>query len=264
MMHVLRTLRARWPAAGAWLAGGALLLLAVGLLALLTGRQPSEAANGGSGALTKAQRAEVEAIVRDYILAHPEIIPEAVSRLQAREVTSLINQNRTEIETPFKGAWAGARDGDVTLVEFFDYNCPYCRLSHPDVERLLKEDKKLKVVYRDLPVLGDASREAALASLSAAEQGRYRRFYTWMFRDKARVSTQKTIQGVRAAGLNEVRTARDMKSARLEAEIEKNLRLGGALGLTGTPSYVIGDRILSGAVGYDELKQAVAEARDKG
>ena len=131
----------------------------------------------------------------------------------------------------------------------------------PDVERLLREDKKLRVVYRDLPVLGDASHEAAMASLSAAEQGKYNRFYSWMFRDKARVSTQKTILGVRASGLNEVKTAADMKSARLKAEIDKNLKLGNALGLTGTPSYVIGDRILSGAVGYNELRKAVAEAR---
>lgn len=253
-----RRLAGRWPGAAKWLGLGAILLLAVGLLVLLTGRQPSGAADG---AFSKAQRAEVENIVREYILTHPEIIPEAVNRLQTREVTSLINQNRREIETPFKGAWAGARNGDVTLVEFFDYNCPYCRLSYPDVERLLKEDKRLKVVYRDLPVLGEASREAAMASLSAAEQGKYRRFYTWMFKDRARVSTQKTIQGVRASGLNEVKTATDMKTARFKAEIEKNLKLGSALGLTGTPSYVVGDRILSGAVGYDELKKAIAEAR---
>jgi protein-disulfide isomerase len=261
MIDFYKRLRARWPLAANIVGVFALLLLAGGLLMLLTGRQAS-VANGG--ALTKAQREEVEKIVHDYILAHPEIIPEAVNRLQAREVSSLVSQNREEIETPFGSAWAGAKDADVTLVEFFDFNCPYCRLSHPDVERLLKEDKKLKVVYRDLPVLGEASREAALASLSAAEQGKYRAFYNWMFTDKARVSTQKTIQGVRKAGLNEARAAEDMKSERLKREIDKNLRLGNALGLTGTPSYVVGNRILSGAVGYDELKKAIEEARNKG
>lgn len=258
MIHVIRRVTARWPNSGRWLGLASMLVLAAGLLALLTGREPSGAIDGPFG---KAERAEVETIVRDYILAHPEIIPEAINRLQSREVTNLINQNREEIETPFASAWAGAKNGDVTLVEFFDFNCPYCRLSHPDVERLLKEDAKLKVVYRDLPVLGEASREAAMASMSAAEQGKYRRFYNWMFTDKARVSTQKTIQGVRAAGLNEVRTAGDMKSERYKAEIDKNLKLGSALGLTGTPSYVIGDRILSGAVGYAELRKAIAEAR---
>ena len=261
MIDFYKRLRARWPLAANIAGVLALLLLAGGLLMLLTGRQPS-VANGG--ALTKAQREEVEKIVHDYILAHPEIIPEAVNRLQAREVSSLVSQNRDEIETPFGSAWAGAKDGDVTLVEFFDFNCPYCRLSHPDVERLLKEDKALKVVYRDLPVLGEASREAALASLSAAEQGKYRAFYNWMFTDKQRVSTQKTIQGVRKAGLNEAKTATDMKSERLKREIDKNLRLGNALGLTGTPSYVVGNRILSGAVGYDELKKAIEEARKAG
>jgi protein-disulfide isomerase len=244
-----------------WFAGAALALLVAGLAGALIARQwPGGASHG----LAAGDRAAIEKVVREYILANPEIIPEAVTRLQAREVTSLINENRKEIETPFRSAWAGAKDGDVVLVEFFDYNCPYCRLSQPDVERLLREDERLKVVYRDLPVLGEASREAALASLSAADQGKYAAFYRWMFRDKARVSTQKTIAGVRAAGLDEGRTAGDMKSERFKAEIERNLKLGNALGLTGTPSYVVGDRILSGAVGYDELKKAIAEARAAG
>lgn len=240
------------------LAVAALVAINIGLLGILGVSRSSS----GTGELTRAAKQDVEAVVRQYILDNPEIIPEAVSRLQQREVTKLINENRKAIETPFGSAWSGARDADVVVVEFFDYNCPFCRQSHPDVERLLKDDKKLKVVYRDMPVLGDASREAGLASLSAAEQGKYRKFYTWMFTDRQRVSTQKTIQGVRAAGLNEGRTAADMASERLKKEIERNLQLGSALGLTGTPSYVIGDQILSGAVGYEALKAAVAKARE--
>lgn len=258
MTAFLKHLQSYRPRSWSWLAGGAVVILVAGLVVLFSARPPEGAA---TGTLSKSQRAEVEKIVRGYILEHPEIIPEAVSLLQEREVRNLVAQNRDDIETPFAGAWAGAKDADVTLVEFFDYNCPYCRQSNPDVERLLKEDKRLKVVYRDMPVLGEASREAALASLSAAEQGRYRQFHDWMFTDTARVSTQKVIAGVRRAGLDETKTAADMKNGRLRGEIEKNLRLGNALGLTGTPSYVIGDRILSGAVGYDELKKAIAAAR---
>ncbi len=251
-MDRIRQLKERWPGSVGWIGFGVLGLIVTGLVIVLNGRIPGTAS---------AERAEIEAIVRDYILENPEIIPEAVNRLQQREVINLISKNREAIETPYGSAWAGAKDGDVTLVEFFDYNCPYCRLSHPDVERLLKEDKNLKVVYRDLPVLGAQSREAALASLSAAEQGKYVNFFRRMFADKARVSTQKTIQVIRASGLDEARTARDMQSDRLKAVVDRNLELGNALGLTGTPSYVIGDRILSGAVGYDALKSAIAEAR---
>lgn len=215
---------------------------------------------GGVGGVSGSERERMEAVIRDYLLTHPEIIPEAVKRLQDREVAKVLDSSREAFETPFAGAWAGAEDGDVVLVEFFDYACPYCRASVPDVKRLLDEDKRLKVVWRDFPVLGPDSEEAALASLAAAQQGRYRAFYDRMF-TTARPSREGVIRAVRAAGMNEVRTAEAMKSADIGAEVEKNLDLGRTLGLTGTPSYIIGDRILSGAVGYDELKKAIAEAR---
>jgi len=202
----------------------------------------------------------MDGMTRQYILDNPEIIPGAINRLQEREVTKLLDSNRAEIETPFASAWAGNPNGDVVLVEFFDYACPYCRASKADVDRLLAEDKNLKVVYRDFPVLGPASDEAAMASLSAAKQGRYKAFHNAMF-SGGRPSHERIIANVRAARLNEVQTARDMDSASLKAEIQKNLQLGRALGLTGTPAYIIGNRILSGAVGYDEMKKAIAEAR---
>lgn len=237
------------------------LVLVIGCAALVYGRIAPTSV--GAGEFSRSERQAVEQIVRAYILEHPEIIPEAINHLQDREVTKMLGSNRAAIETPFGSAWAGAKDGDVTLVEFFDYNCPYCRVSHPDVQRLLREDSKLRVVYRDFPVLGPASEEAALASLSAAKQGRYVAFYNRSFEAPGRPNHERTIQMVRAAGLNEQQTASDMNSAGMKNEIKKNLELGRALGLTGTPSYVVGDKILSGAVGYDELKKAVAAARNR-
>lgn len=207
------------------------------------------------------ERGKMEAVVRDYILEHPEIIPEAIKRLQEREVAKLLDSNRQAIETPFGGAWAGAAKGDVVLVEFFDYACPYCRVSNPDVRRLLAEDKKLKVVWRDLPVLGAASDEAATLSLAAARQNRFQAFHDHMFAAEGGPSHERSLAAVRAAGLNEIVAARDIASDEVKAEIGRNLELGKALGLTGTPSFVIGNRVLQGAVGYDELKKAIAQAR---
>lgn len=201
------------------------------------------------------------AMVREAILADPQIIPDAINRLQQMEVEKLLASNREAIETPFAGAWTGAADGDVVLVEFFDYNCPYCRQSTADVDRLLNEDPGLKVVFRDLPVLGPDSERFARASLSAAEQGRYRRFYADVFTGQGGLTQERLIRHVRAAGLDEGKVAQDLNSKAISAEVQKNLDLGRALGLTGTPSYVVGNRILSGAVGYDELKKAIAEAR---
>ena len=140
------------------IAGAALILGAGGMAFALTA--------GGLGG-----QASVEKIVRNYIMTHPEILPEAMAALQSRETKKLVDANRARIETPFGRAWAGAENGDVTLVQFFDYNCGYCRAVLPDIDRLIAEDKKLKVVYRELPILSEASDTAARASLAVAQAG---------------------------------------------------------------------------------------------
>ncbi|HWL47610.1 MAG TPA: DsbA family protein [Sphingomonadaceae bacterium] len=219
------------------------------------------AAGAGNGAVAgEPDRAAVEQIVRAYILAHPEIIPEAMERLHAKQMAQQIDAHRKAIETPFAGAWAGAEQGDVTLVEFFDYACGFCKASVPDVDRLLAEDKNLKVVFRELPILGDGSEEAARVSLAAARQNKFLDFHRHMY--AAARPTTATIAAARTAtGLDAAQAARDSATMAVHDEIAQNLDLARTLGLTGTPSFVIGDRILSGAVGYEELKKAVAEAR---
>lgn len=249
--------RARlWPVvAGTMVAIAAALALAVG------GAEPGTATTPPTAAAT--DKAAIERIVREYILANPEIIPQAIANLQNREVEKLLAARRADIETPFASAWAGAsgQTADVTLVEFYDFACPYCRAAKADVERLVREDRRLRVVYRDFPVISEPSREAATASLSAAAQGHHAAFYRAMFDLDGRVNHEKVVAAVRRAGLDEIRTARDLAALANKAEIAKNIDLGRALGLTGTPAYVVGNRILSGAVGYDQLKAAVAEAR---
>ena len=232
---------------------------AVGML--LAGVAGAALAAGPNAVAAPADKAAIEKIVRDYILNHPEIIPEAMTRMQNREVTRLLDSNRKDIETPFAGAVAGNPRGDVSVVVFFDYACPYCRQGHADVAKLAASDHGVRVVYRDFPVLSPASEEAAMASLSAAQQGKYTRFHNAMFENPGKVAHERTVAMVRTAGLNELQTAKDMKGTALKAEITKNLELGRALGLTGTPSYIVGNQILSGAVGYDKLKEAVALAR---
>jgi protein-disulfide isomerase len=219
------------------------------------------AQNTSAAQATPEGRAAIEAIVREYILANPEIIPEAMTRLQSREASRLLASNRTEIETPFEGAWTGNESGDVTLVVFSDYACPYCKKGAQDVAKLASEDKNLRIVFRDFPVLSPASEEAAMAALSAARQGKYVAFHDAMFEGKGKLTHERIIETVRDTGLNERKTALALVAPDLQAEVRKNLELGRALGLTGTPSYIIGDRVLSGAVGYDALKSAITEAR---
>lgn len=241
-----------------------LLAAAVGLFALT--QTPRAAQNGAVQTdFTLRQQQQIEALVRQYILQHPEIIPEAITELQRREAVKILDSYRQDIETPFPGTVAGNPDGDVTIVEFFDFRCPYCRQAAMDVQRLIDEDAGIRVIYRDFPVLDRGgeplSRRAALAALAAARQGKYVDFYKRLFDLPGRLSQELLVATVRGAGLDERQAVRDMESAELAAEVDKNLQLGRNLGLSGTPSYIIGDQIISGAVGYDALKAAVARAR---
>ncbi|WP_310498600.1 DsbA family protein [Sandarakinorhabdus sp.] len=219
------------------------------------------AAGAAGGAAPAPERAAIEKIVREYILSHPEILPEAMQRLEDRQNARLLSANRSILEAGFPGTTAGNPTGDVTLVVFFDYACPYCRKGHADVKQLVASDPGVRIVYRDFPVLSPASEEAAMASLSAATQGRYRAFHDAMFDSPGKVGHDRTLGLVGATGLDVARTTSDLTAPALKAEVARNLALGRALGLTGTPSYIVGDRILSGAVGFDRLKEAVDAAR---
>ena len=126
-------------------------------------------------------RERTEAIVRDYLLANPEVLVEAGDRLQQRRLASAVDQHRAALETPYAGAFKGNPNGDVVLVEFFDYACGYCRAANVHLDRLIKEDPGLKVVFREMPVLGEASVQAAHASLAAARAGRFPAFYDALY-----------------------------------------------------------------------------------
>jgi protein-disulfide isomerase len=206
-------------------------------------------------------RAAIETVIHDYILAHPEIIPEAMERLQANAAAKAIGAERQALTTPFGGAWAGNPRGDVTLVMFTDYSCGYCRASAPDIERLLADDPKLKVVWREIPVLGPQSEAAAHVALAAARQGTaYPAFHRALFAggrpDKARLG-----EVARGLHLDQAQLARDAQSAEVTQEIDRNLALAGKLGISGTPAFVIGDKLYGGAIGHDALVQAIAAAR---
>lgn len=202
-----------------------------------------------------ADKAATEAIVHNYILDHGEVLPEAMERMQARQARTAVLQNRQALERPYRGAWAGAENGDVVMVQFFDYSCPYCHQINADVERLLREDNRLKVVWREYPVLGPNSEGAAVASLAAAEQGRWRQFHARLFA-LGRPTEATVQQAVRESGVTPSAPTDAMR-----AEVTRNAEMARAIGATGTPTFVIGEQVLQGAVGYEALKAAVAQAR---
>lgn len=202
------------------------------------------------------ERAKIETVVRDYILAHPEIIQEAAIKLQSREIGKVVDANRAAFETPYKNAFAGNPQGDVTLVEFFDYACGYCRQSVAVIDRLLAEDKKLRVVFREFPVLGPNSEAAARASLAAAAQpGKYSAFHHALF--AAGRPEPETLARVMTAQ----RVSAGAESPEVAAELSRNVQLADAIGVRGTPAFIVGDQVFPGAVTYETLKKAIADAR---
>ncbi len=207
-------------------------------------------------------KAAIEKIVRDYILDHPEIIPQAVEKLQAKRMSNTIDASRSTLETPYAGAWEGAANADVTVVEFFDYACGYCRASLPDLVKLVAGDAKVKVVYRELPILSDESSAAAKVSLLAAERGQYMAYHKALY--GAGKVTRDTIAAAAAkAGITRSEAESAIASTKYDAEIQSNIALAQKLQASGTPTFVIGGQVLGGAVGYDALKAAVATARGK-
>ncbi|NJC33938.1 protein-disulfide isomerase [Sphingomonas jejuensis] len=196
------------------------------------------------------------AAVRQALIDNPEIIPEALAKLQQRQVAGAIDAARTELETPFAGAWIGAREPAVTLVQFYDYACAYCRASLPVVQRLVREDPTLRVVFREFPVLGEASVEAARASIAAAGAGKFPAFHDALY--AAGRPSGATIDATAA------RIGTPAGDGRADAEIAKNYRLAQSLGINSTPTWVVGDQLLAGAVGYEALKSAIEDAKAAG
>jgi protein-disulfide isomerase len=213
--------------------------------------------------MSPADRKATEALVRAYILENPEIITDAVAILQQREVTQRLSAVGNDIAKPFPGAEAGNPKGDVTIVEFTDYNCGFCRASVPDVQRLLKSDGNIRLVYRELPILSQSSRDAAAWALAAARQGKHKAFHDALFAggpaDAANIAA-----AARTAGLDVAAAQAFAASPQANQEIERNLAFMQQIGFNGTPTFIIGDQILEGALGYDALKRAVEKARQKG
>ena len=195
-------------------------------------------------------------IVRQGLLADPQILVDTADALRDRQYQPTLAAQRAALETPFASSWKGAAKPDVVLVEFFDYACPYCKTVNPHIDRLVKEDKGLRVVYRELPILGPESVAAARLSLAASKTGRFQQFHDTLW-EAGRPAPETIGIAMRAAGL-----ATPVKpSPDAEAELKKNFQLAGALGATGTPLFVVGDKVMNSAVGYDVLKKAVADAR---
>ncbi len=203
-------------------------------------------------------RPATEATVRAYLLDHPEILPEAMERLQARQAGARLAPIRKEVTTPFPGAVLGNPKGTRVLVEFSDFACTYCRHSVAEVEALIAKDPDLKVVIRELPILSEQSADAARMGLAAAEQGRYAAFHKAMY-ELGPPSPASIAAAAQQAGLDMARARAFAASKDVETEIARNLAMAERLQFNGTPSWVAGDQAFSGAVSSEVLADALAQ-----
>ena len=210
----------------------------------------------------------IKELVYEAIRENPEIVMEAVAILQKREddalaaaTQSVLSDQRQLLERDPNAPVLGNPDGDVTVVEFFDYNCPYCKRAMPEVQALLDADPNVRLVYREWPILGEGSVYAARAALAAREQGKYEEFHWALMGLKGRVESERVLKVAAEIGLDVDRLKADMNSPAVEEHIASSMQLAQALGFNGTPSFVIGDSLVPGFVERDQLKQFVDETR---
>ncbi len=212
-----------------------------------------------SAGISGKERAAIEGLVRGYILEHPEILPQAMERLQQRESAAQIAPMRGALETPFPGAVLGNPNGKVTLVEFTDFACTYCRQSQKALEGLIAKNPDLRVVIRELPIIAPESAPAARMALAAAAQGKYSAYHKIMF-EGPRPSEGSIAAAAGAAGLDLAAARTFGASSSVADELKRNLELARQLGVNGTPAWVIGDRLISGAVPAADLQAAIDTA----
>ena len=215
----------------------------------------------GAGATWLVNRGAAGDEIRAYLLQHPEVIPEAITELQRRDAARAIAASRSDIVNPIGSAWSGNPNGDVAVVEYLDYNCGYCRASVPTIDALIAADPKVKVVYREWPVLSDESVTAGRYGVVVAQMGgNYRKLHDALYAGGP-LSQASIDAAVRAAGADPDAVKKAIAAPQIDDAIRTNMQVMRALGQSGTPSWIIGDRVYSGVQSLEQLKAAVAEAR---
>jgi len=218
------------------------------------------------------QKSEIERIVKEYIVSHPEVLQEAIAELDkcqaaadTEKAKAAVASNAETIFNSSRQVVLGNANGDVTLVEFFDYNCGFCKRAMADMLDLLKNDPKLKIVLKEFPVLGPGSVEAAKVAVAVRMQDRtgkkYLDFHQKLLGGRGQADKARALAVAKEVGMDMARLDKDMAGDEIKVSLEESLKLAETLGLNGTPSYIVGTDVVIGAVGLDALRSKVALAR---
>ena len=218
----------------------------------------------------EARRQEVETIVREYLRAHPELVTEALQEMERREqearkkgAAEAVRVHLTELTQDPGNPVGGNPQATVTIVEFFDFQCGYCKKEEVEIIKLLQTDPDIRMVYKDLPILGPVSVFAARAALAAQKQGKHGLFHAAMMAATGNLTEQRVLQLAAQVGLDVSRLEKDMADPSVEEILARNTHLADALSIRGTPALVIGTELVPGAVDLDSLRRLVSQARKK-
>lgn len=229
-------------------------------------------AGASAQSFSSSQRGEIEKIVKEYLLSHPEILEEVSAELSKRQAAAeaekhqaAVKENADLIFNSPRGVVLNNQKGDVNFVEFFDYNCGYCKHAMADMINLMKSDPKLRVVLKEFPVLGPGSVEAAQVAIAVRMQDpsgkKYLDFHQKLLGSRGQADKARALAAAKEAGLDMARIEKDMASPEVKATLQENFKIAEAMGLNGTPSYVIGNQVVVGAIGRDGLAKKISEAR---
>jgi protein-disulfide isomerase len=254
---------------------GALALL-VGAFALpiradaADSSSPAPQSSSANSSMPK-DRAGLDQAIHDYLMTHPEVVVDALKAAQQQADAQAAEQSRRMISTKKKELFDSSDDlvrgnpkGDVTLVEFFDYRCPYCKQVQPSLDALLKEDGKLRIVYKEFPILGEASIFATRVALASKKQGKYAEFHRAMMVMKGDISDAAVLNVATSIGLDINKVKADMSAPEIDKVIDANYALADALNIQGTPAIIVGETLTPGAVDLDTLRKDIAAARSGG
>jgi protein-disulfide isomerase len=238
--------------------------LLIAFLAVLAFVLPARA----DDALSAAQKAAVDQAIHDYLMNHPDVLMDALKSAQqksdaqaAAQSQRMIVERRKDLLEDSDDLVEGNPKGDVTIVEFFDYRCPYCKQVEPSLDALLKEDPKLRIVYKEFPVLGEASTFATHVALAARQQGKYAAFHRAMMATKGDIGDEVVLKVAASVGLDVDRIKTDMAAPAIDRIIDTNFALADALDIEGTPAIIVGDKLIPGATDIDTLRKDIAAAR---
>ena len=220
-----------------------------------------------SHAETPNSKESIRQIVHEYIITNPEVIAEALDILRTRQQAEYEARGKVAVEENADALWrhpmspvSGNVQGDVTVVEFFDYQCGYCKRALPMMEALLESDANVRVIWKELPILGPISEFGAAASMGAQRQDLYLAFHTALMREPE-LSEERVMEIAQTVGLDTARLRQDMTDPAFKAYMMENRALAQRLGIEGTPAFVVGGTLVPGAIGIEQMRQIIAEAR---